>query len=108
MKRFLIKILFRMMDRDISYLDINDKKAEDWLARNFKDTGFHEYFRKRDLTLLKTMATGLNRDDYLLAVGQRLELLKLLGKVDSANKMVEKKKAEQLFKANQLKKIKDK
>ena len=93
-RRLLINILFRLMDRKISYKDIDDKKIQDWLARTCNDMGWIEYFRKRDLTLLKTMAVGVNREQYLILVGQRAELLNLLGKVDHANKVELKKRAE--------------
>jgi len=82
------------MDRKISYMDINDKKIQDWLTRTYNDMGWREYFRKRDLTLLKTMAVGVNREQYLILVGQRAELLNLLGKVDNANHVEVKKQAE--------------
>jgi ABC-type lipoprotein export system ATPase subunit len=67
--------------------------------------GFREYFRKRDLTLLKTISLGVNREEYLILVGQRAELLNLLGKVDNADK-IEIRKAEQLKAANKIKKPK--
>lgn len=98
-RRLLINLLFRLMDRKISYMDINDKKIQDWLARTYNDMGWREYFRKRDLTLLKTMAVGVNREQYLILVGQRAELLNLLGKVDNANKVEIKKTAERIKQA---------
>jgi len=104
MRKFLITILFRLLDRAVSYQDINDKKINDWLARQHGDLGFREYFRKRDLTLLKTISLGVNREEYLILVGQRAELLNLLGKVDNAKKMDDKKKAEQAREAELRKK----
>jgi hypothetical protein len=83
------------MERRISFQDIDDKKIHNWLSRQFADDGFRDYFRKRDLTLLKTMGVGVNREQYLILVGQRAENLYLLGKVDEANKHVLKRKAEQ-------------
>ena len=105
-RKFLINLLFKLMDRKISYMDIDDKKIQDWLARTHSDMGWREYFRKRDLTLLKTIAVGVNREQYLILVGQRAELLNLLGKVDHANQVELKKKAELKKQAEENKKIK--
>ena len=95
----------RLLDREISYRDINDKRIHEFLYYCSKDMGFREYFRKRDLTLLKTISLGVNREEYLILVGQRAELLNLLGKVDNADK-IEIRKAEQLKAANKIKKPK--
>jgi len=92
-RELLIRILFRLIDHrsDWKFLDINDKRINDWLARQYGDMGFREYFRKRTLQLLKTMGVGLDQNSYKLWLGQRFELLRLLQKVEKANKLTKPK-----------------
>lgn len=75
-----------MLGEDVKYNKIEDNKILNWLERQYSDIGFRNYFEKRDLTHLKKMGIGLSRDDYLIATGQRLELLSLLQSIDKANK----------------------
>lgn len=91
MREFLIKILFRLLDRDVKVNEINDKQIIEWLARQYSDMGFREYFKKRDLQLLKTMGVGLDQNSYKIWLGQRFELLRLLQKVGQASKMLKLK-----------------
>jgi hypothetical protein len=81
---FLIKILFRLLDSDNPVSEINDKRINEWLVRQYSDMGFREYFRKRDLQLLKTMGVGLDQNSYKIWLGQRFELLRLLQRVDQS------------------------
>lgn len=80
------------MTSDESYRGINEKMINDWMVRQYSDQGFHEYFRKRDLQILKTIGTGLDEKDYRIYLGQRLELLLLLQRVDASWKVEEAKK----------------
>ncbi len=94
MRKLLLKLLFRLLD-DTSYLDIDDDKIVDWLGRQFQQTGFQDYCRKRDLQHLKTMGVGITNENYWIRMGQRLELLTLLNKVNEEykkNKRSEKNK----------------
>jgi len=99
MKQFIIKLLFRLIDNNDTYRDIDDKKIQKWLTRQHQDMGFREYMRKRDLQLLKTLGLALTQDDYKTTCGQRLELLRLLQVVEQANK-VQLKRSEQIKKRN--------
>jgi len=92
-KDFLITNLIRLLDPSPKIGDIDDKKIEEWLARQWQDVGYHEYFRKRDLTLLKTMGSGIDEATYRTYIGKRLELLTQLHRVQSAyTKKVEQQK----------------
>lgn len=92
MRKILIKILFRLLDTDFSFKEIDDKKIDAWLARQHGDQGFREYFRKRDLQLMKSMAVGVDNSTYMLLLGQRLEALKFLDRVTAAHKKSESAK----------------
>lgn len=76
----------RLLQRQMDYRDIDDRRIIGWLDRQSADMEFHEFFRSRDLQLLKSLASGLERDEYLIRMGQRLEHLMLLEKVDEAHK----------------------
>lgn len=93
-RRIAIRILFWLLNTPTSYRGINDKLANDWLVRQHQDMGFREYFRKRDYQLLKIAGGGVGRTEYELVVGQRLELLGLLQKIETAFKIAAKKKEE--------------
>ncbi|MFA5158736.1 MAG: hypothetical protein WC451_06160 [Patescibacteria group bacterium] len=90
-RKLLIKIFFKLLKNDETYHGINDKKIDDWLVRQYGDMGFREYFRKRDLQILKTIGIGLSADNYQLSIGQRLEVLLLLQRVDQAWKKEDKR-----------------
>lgn len=90
-KRTIIKILLRLLGENIDYNEIEDKKIVHWLQSQYSDMGFRDYFRKRDLALLKAMGIGLARDNYLIVLGKRLELMALLQSVDKAYKTRSKK-----------------
>lgn len=91
-RSIIVKILFRLLESKETYQGINDKIITDWMARQHQDQGFREYFRKRDLQLLKTMGIGLSETEYKIWLGQRLELLKLLHLTSEAFKIAERKK----------------
>lgn len=91
MRKILIKVLIWLMDNHESYHGINDLVIADWLARQRNEPGFQDYFRKRDLQILKTIGTGLSKEAYDIHVGQRLELLYLLQKVDQSFAAMEKR-----------------
>lgn len=81
-----------MLDRHETYYGINEKMIDEWLARQHQSMGFHEYFRKRDLQLLKIAGTGLGRTEYTLWVGQRMELLRLVQKSKEKHALLDNKK----------------
>lgn len=80
-RKFLIKILFRLIEENKGYDGINDKMIDEWFKIQVSSRGFWEYFKKRDLQLLKTFPVSMNRDSHLILVGQRLELMKLVENV---------------------------
>ena len=76
----------------------------------YSHKGFRDYWRKRDLQILKTLGLGLQKDQYQIYLGQRLEILRLLEQVDRAYKIKQniikkrQKEAEKKAKLIKLKK----
>ena len=79
MRKFLIRLLFRLADYAyrLDYIAIDKKAVEQWLYESFQDKGFIDYFKLEDLKMLKTLAGGLDKEKYWLYVGRRLQLLYL-------------------------------
>lgn len=94
-KRFLIRWLLRIVTPELQIREVNVKAVDQWLDAQGGDPRYVEYFRLRDITLLKTMGTCQEREEYLISVGRRLELLTLAQKVDVAHKTMEAKREEQ-------------
>lgn len=59
---------------------INEEMMVEWLKSLSSDSGFKDYFRYRDLQILKTMANGVEGAAYWMNVGRRAELLYMVGK----------------------------
>jgi hypothetical protein len=83
-KKLLIKLLFRLIDNREDYSDIDSVKIEKWLAEQGKQTGFREYWRKRDLQILKAFGTGQSEETMKILIGQRFELFKMMEEVQKA------------------------
>lgn len=94
MRRFLIGLLMRLIDKSliVDYKKIDKKAVEDWGFRNFDDKGWRSYFAYEDMKILKEMSYGKERDQYLILVGRRLQLLYIF---DEMRKSVENKKSEE-------------
>lgn len=86
-RKLLIKWLFKLLSDSEMYEHIDDRKIELWLQAQFTNQGFREYYRKRTIILLKTIGAGVNHDNYMMYLGQRFELLKLLQEVSRAHKL---------------------
>lgn len=79
MTKLLTRLLFKLLDGHIvqKYDMIEVKKMERWLLSGYEDSGWKSYFAKEDIKLLKSMATGLDREKYWMMIGRRLQLLYL-------------------------------
>lgn len=86
-RKLLIRFLLKILIRDYEFEGIQDKRIYVWLASLYTNSGFRDYFRKRDLQLLKTIGSGVNSTAYTLYLGQRLELMHLLSEIDKAYKI---------------------
>lgn len=91
MKNFLFYLLDRYF-KDVYEIKLDNEKIEEWLLKQSSEPGMKQYFKKRDWTILKQMGNGVEEKEYWRLVGQRQELLMLLGEVKSAEDRNEKKK----------------
>ena len=91
-KRKILGLLIRMYDSSlhIDYKQIDKKALEEWAWRSFDDRGFKSYLGYEDLKILKELSFGKDRDQYMVLVGRRLQLLYL---ADEMRKAVELKKS---------------
>lgn len=81
MRRLLIHFLLTLLGEHSpkEYDKIDEEKRDKWLLSLMISEGFQSFFKYRDLQILKTMANGVSQEDYWRLVGQRQELLFLVG-----------------------------
>lgn len=91
-KRKILGLLVRIYDKSlrIDYKQIDKKALEEWAWRSFDDRGFKSYLGYEDLKILKELSFGKDRDQYMVLMGRRLQLLYL---ADEMRKAVELKKS---------------
>jgi hypothetical protein len=92
MKKYIIKLLFRLLENKETYKGINDAKIEEWLIDQHGNPGFLEYFRKRDLEILKAFGSLPEEKHYWILAGQRLELINMAGKMKREHEKNKKSK----------------
>lgn len=92
MRKFLIKILLRLVTPTTQVNEVDDKKIAHWLEMEANDLRINEYLKMRTIALLKTLGAGISQEQYTEIIGRRLELLTLLQKIDDARKGAEKKR----------------
>jgi hypothetical protein len=91
-KKILIGLLIRLLDSTarVDYKNIDEKALEDWAFRSFDDKGWRSYFASQDMKILKELSFGKERDQYMILIGRRLQLLYMF---DEMRKAVEIKKS---------------
>lgn len=77
----LIKLLLTLLGEysHKEYNGIDQEKMDEWLLSLMISPGWESYFRFRDLQIMKSIANGVDNNDYWRLVGQRQELLFILG-----------------------------
>lgn len=102
----LIRFLYWLLERKYRYLykDIDKEVINRWLLEQNATTGFRDYFRIRDITLLKTLGNPQTQKDYWMTIGRRIELLFLVGKIEEQRKISESKKSNKKDYATQKRK----
>jgi len=78
MKLFLIRILFRLLRVPKTKGGVNAVQMREWLGLQYPVKGFRDYIESRDMAILQNMGEGADRENYLLLIGQRIELGRLL------------------------------
>jgi len=78
-KRLLIKWLLRLLDSSLAldYKKIDLKAFEKWAYFSGDDIGWRSYLAYEDLRILKELSFGKERDQYMILIGRRLQLLYL-------------------------------
>jgi len=77
-KQFLIKLLFRFLKIPTLERVISNNKMKEWIGGQYPLKAFQDYIVKRDLQILQLLGEGVPREDYLMYIGQRIELGMLL------------------------------
>lgn len=72
MKLFIIRVLLKLLHIELKPIDAKRIKMFLWTA--YPQQGFQDYIKERDMTILQEMGNGLAREDYLIKLGQRIEI----------------------------------
>ena len=92
MRQFLIKIFLRLLTPSISREVIDEGKLEKFLWEIYPNKSFRDYIQKRDLEILQTIGSSVDREQYLILIGQRILLGRLLSDAKSAYDKIENQK----------------
>lgn len=92
LKQLIIKLLFRLLEEP-NFGGIRTDKVAAWLDSTYTDARFKDYYKKRSLAILRTMGLGASREDYLIMVGQRLELGIWLNEGNKAHEAADRRRA---------------
>ena len=90
MRQFLIKILLRLLTPPIQNRVIDNKKIQKWLWEIYPQGLFRDYIYKRDLDILQQIGGVVDREKYLILLGERIELGRLLYEAKTAYQKQEK------------------
>ncbi len=91
-RTFLTKLIFRLLEDKAFYKNLDSAKIEMWLSEQHGSPGFQEYFRRRNLQILKTIGLGMEGKDYWIMVGQRYELIRMADQMKKSFEKLEKEK----------------
>ena len=91
---FCIRILLKLLR--IPLVKVDEKRIQIFLWTALPQQGFQDYVTKRDMELLQHLGNGVQRDEYLTALGQRIELGLLLSEARKAFQKIEKDKKEKI------------
>lgn len=88
--KFIWWLLTKFYKSDYEGIDL--EKMNEWLLTQSLSQGFRSYFKYRDLAILKEIGKGVKQSEYWRLVGQRYELLMLVGKINEVKRLAETKK----------------
>lgn len=80
----------------VSSKRIDEKRIRIWLWTALPQQGFQDYITKRDMSILQQMGMGVQRDEYLTLLGQRIEVGLFLSQAKKAYERVEKERQEKI------------
>jgi len=80
MRMFIIRLLFNLIEgiKPKVLFKIEEEEINKWLDEIYSRQEFRDYVRKRDMKLLQELGKGVDREKYILLLGQRVEINKLL------------------------------
>jgi len=80
MRMFIIRLLFNLIEgiKPKVLFKIEEEEINKWLDEIYSRQEFRDYVRKRDMELLQELGKGVDREKYILLLGQRVEINKLL------------------------------
>ena len=94
MKLFLIRVLLRLLHIELSPID--SKRVRQYLWTAYPQQGFQDYIKERDMTILQEMGNGLVREDYLIKLGQRIEIGMLKSQSKVSFEKINRERAEKI------------
>ena len=65
-----------------------------WTA--YPQQGFQDYIKERDMSILQEMGNGLTREDYLIKLGQRIEIGMLKSQSKVSFERIERERTEKI------------
>ena len=78
MKKYIIKILIKLLGDNFSQLNQTDiPKLQEWLFDAYKNNGYAQYYTLRKKYISNLMSVGLSWEDYLICLGRIQELRSL-------------------------------
>ena len=94
MKLLLIKILLKLLG--IPHHKIDEKRIRMWFWTAYPQQGFNDYITKRDIAILQEMGSAVDRETYLMLLGQRTEIGMMLTQAKRAFARVEADRKEKV------------
>ena len=75
----IIKLLMRLLlGYSPVYEGIDKVRMNQWLLTTQQQHGFRDYFKYRDLQILKSLGNPNTQEAYWMAMGRRMELLMIM------------------------------
>ena len=94
MKLFIIRVLLRLLHIELTPIDTKRIKMFLWTA--YPQQGFQDYIKERDMSILQEMGNGLTREDYLIKLGQRIEIGMLKSQSKVSFERIERERTEKI------------
>jgi hypothetical protein len=94
MRLFFTNILLRLLG--IPRGKVNEGRILKWFWTSYPQQGFKDYIMKRDMALLQQMGNGVDREQYLALLGQRIELGLLITQAKRSYQKVEDQREEKI------------
>jgi len=92
MRNLLLKFLIRFLKVPKVKGTVDKEKEQKMFWGIYSTREFRNYIARRDLTILQLLGEGVSREEYLIYLGQRIELGLLLRNAKQSFETVEKKR----------------